>query len=190
MLVAMALFFMAVGILGSAVTQALRLAEMDRQVVVGSRDDEMRLGWFRDTIGLAVVPSIGNGEPFKGSDQAMSGTSLHSLDAANTGPGAFSWRIVFIPERGESELLYLANKGKPRVVFSWRGSNSRFRYLDESGNWASRWPANELNLGKPIGNPVAVPRAVVLEYGLDKKVVIAAIQNRSAPPPSLKELLK
>jgi hypothetical protein len=190
MLVAMALFFMAVGILGSAVTQALRLAEMDRREIVGARDDFMRLGWFRETIGLAVVPSPGNGEPFKGTSQAMSGTTLKSLDTANSGPGIFSWRIAFNQVRGESELHYVPGRGSPRVVFSWPGADGQFQYLDESGNWTNRWPATNRNAPAVDGVGTAIPRVVALEYGMEKKVLVAAVQNRSAPLPSLKELLK
>lgn len=182
MLVAMTIFFMAIGILSSAVTQALRLSEIDRNEAMGVRDGLMRLGWFRETVGLATMPSFGNGEPFKGNATAMSGTTLRSLDAANTGPGAFSWTIAFKSERGESELRYLSSKNSPSGVFSWAGSQGRFRYLDDAGRWVDRWPADER------ADATSMPLAVMFEYGAEQRVVLAAVQNRSLPPPSMKEL--
>ena len=73
------------------------------------------------------------------------------------------------------------------TAFSWTGSNGRFRYLDEAGNWRDQWPAEALGVH---ANDVTPPLAVGLEYGNDLRLLVVNIQNQSLPLPSLHELLK
>ncbi len=200
-LAAMAIFFMAIGILVSATSQALRLAEIERSEAVASRGAAMRLGWFRDTLAQTRVPADDVQKPFKGTTRQMSGSTGLSLTNPYGGPSKFSWELSFNAGSAETELRVTGGgeqrfgksfEGGPgEVVMSWPGSAGQFRYLDEEGRWQDQWPPFGLNPGKPgLPGYNLLPVAVMLEYGADRQVLVAAIQNRSLPPPSLKEMMK
>ncbi|MBL8510546.1 MAG: hypothetical protein JNM52_02775 [Betaproteobacteria bacterium] len=184
MLVSMTLFFMVAGILTSAITQAMRLAQASREEVTGSRDALMRLGWFRDTISLAVIDA-GADKPFKGSERSVAGFTHQSLNRDNAGPGAFEWRLAFNNGRAETELLYVADNQAAQVVYAWPGSSGKFRYLDATGQWHQQWPPFT---STGAGSNDAIPAAVELSYGNDAGVLLAAIQSRAQPLPALKDL--
>ena len=195
-LAAMAIFFMAIGILISGTAQALRLAEIERSEAVASRSTAMRLGWFREQVAQTYIPAEDRVTPFKADARQMSGTSGLSLAGIAGGPGPYSWRLAYNPQRGETEIqvdraeLQLDRRAAVRV-FSWPGDSGRFLYMDEAGDWQDQWPPFGLNPGK-LGVPGynLLPVAVMLEYGADRRVLVAAVQDRSLPPPSMKEMLK
>ncbi len=202
---AMTVFFMVIGILVSGVAQAMRLAEVGQAETTYSRDAAIRLGWFRDTVGLAIIPPLGSeqGPPLTGSARSLSGLTLQSLNTNSAGPGIFAWSLAFNSRTNETELQYesaaeasaqstaafdkFAGAKSYYTAFSWAGSNGRFRYLDEAGNWRDQWPAESLGARS---NDVTPPVAVGLEYGDNARLLVVNIQNRSVPPPSYKELLK
>ena len=192
---AMTVFFMVIGILVSGVAQAMRLAEVGQAETSYSRDAAIRLSWFRDTVGLAMTPAPELGSPLKGSARKLSGVTLQSLNTDSAGPGPFSWLLEFNARTNETELRYqntavidpFALANAQYTAFSWAGSNGRFRYLDEAGNWRDQWPAESLGVH---ANDVTPPLAVGLEYGNDLRLLVVNIQNRSLPLPSLQELLK
>jgi prepilin-type N-terminal cleavage/methylation domain-containing protein len=91
-------------------------------------------------------------------------------------------------------------------VASWEGSEGRFRYLDENAQWQDQWPpksiatlnlATNQNAGRSLTNPL-LPVAVELVYGGASTAangaaadsLIMAIQDRSRPVSSLRELLQ
>ncbi len=204
---AMVIFFMVIGILVSGVSQSIRLAEFSQSSATASRDAAIRLAWFRETVGLLVTPAYSS-EPqlqpnFAGNTRSLSGLTLQSLLSDSAGSGAFAWSLTFDPQTNETQLQYQAplpkqfrlevgavgavGDSKTYTAFSWSGSNGRFRYLDETGAWQDQWPAESLGLAARDTTP---PMAVGLEYGNDARMLVVAIQNRSYPLPSLKELLK
>jgi len=189
----MAIFFMVIGILISAAAQAMRLADVERTEAVASRDNAMRLGWFRDTISQSFIAPGPIVAPLNGSERAMSGVTGQSLTGTFGGPGKYKWELVFNQQRGETELHAAGDAGGAgdTAILAWPGVDGRFRYLDESGQWLDRWPPFGLN---PVRTDLPgynlLPAAVMLEYGRDRRVVVVRIQNRSLPPPSLKELLQ
>ncbi len=193
----MAIFFMAMGILISGTWQALRLAEFERSEAVQSRSDAMRLTWFRDSIGQTVIPTDEFiVPPFTADAQHMSGTTGLSLTHPQGGPGKYAWELQYNAARAETELRAAAggNGGQgekvSEKVFAWPGSQGRFRYLDEAGNWQDQWPPFGLNPGKiDLPGYNLLPQAVMLEYGADRRVLVAAIQDRTIPLPSLREIL-
>lgn len=202
---AMTVFFMGIGILVSGVAQAMRLAEVGQAQTTYSRDAAIRLGWFRDTVGLAIIPAQGSeqGPPLTGNTRNLSGVTLQSLNTNSAGPGTFAWALAFNSRTNETELRYEAvaessaqstaefdkfsGANLSYTAFSWAGSKGRFRYLDEAGDWLDQWPANALGTRS---NDVTPPLAVGLEYGDDARLLVVNIQNRSTPLPSYKELLK
>lgn len=201
---AMVIFFMVIGILVSGVSQSIRLAEFSQTSATAARDAAIRLAWFRETVGLLVTPAYSSGpqlQPnFAGTTRRLSGLTLQSLQSDSAGPGAFAWSLAFNPQTNETQLQYQAllpkqfrlevgalGDSKTYTAFSWLGSNGRFRYLDEAGVWQDQWPAEKVGLASQINTP---PAAVALEYGNDARMLVVAIQNRSYPLPSLKELLK
>ncbi len=189
-LAAMTIFFMVIGILISATAQAMRLADIERTEAVASRDNAMRLGWFRDTISQSFIPPGRIAAPFKGGERTMAGTTGQSLTGTFGGPGNYAWELAFNQQRGETELRAAGNAGAAAIL-SWPGAAGRFRYLDESGEWRDQWPPFGLNTVKTdLPGYNLLPVAVMLDYGNDRRVVVARIQNRSLPPPSLKELLQ
>jgi hypothetical protein len=189
MLAALTIFFLIMGILSSAVSQALRLVEIDKAEATHMRDTMMRLGWFRDTVSQAVISNGSSPIILAGSAQKFAGYTLGALDGANTGPGEFSWEISFDAARGESALQYVAPGSRPQSVFSWPGSNGRFRFLDEGGRWQEQWPPDTFGLRLNAAQPIpAMPEAIAFEYGAEPRIVVAALSNRLPAPPSLKEL--
>ena len=201
---AMVIFFMVIGILVSGVSQAIRLAEFGQTSATASRDAAIRLAWFRETVGLAVRPPYSSERQhqpnFAGNTRSLSGLTLQSLHSDSAGPGAFAWSLAFNPQTNETQLQYQAllskqfrlevvalADSKTYTAFSWLGSNGRFRYLDEAGAWQDQWPTETFGVATQTNTP---PVAVGLEYGNDARMLVVAIQNRSYPLPSLKELLK
>jgi len=189
-LVAMTIFFMVIGILVSATAQAMRLADIERTEAVASRNNAMRLGWFRDTIAQTFIAPGQLSAPFKGSERAMAGITGQSLSGKFGGPGNYAWELAFNQQRGETELRPGGEAGGTAIL-SWAGATGRFRYLDESGEWRDQWPPFGLKTFKTdLPGYNLLPVAVMLEYGSERNVVVAGIVNRSMPPPSLKELLQ
>jgi hypothetical protein len=88
------------------------------------------------------------------------------------------------------------------TVASWPGSDGRFRYLDENATWHEVWPprgAASVNAGQSLRRTNTyvspVPVAVELQTGSgssasNRDSVIIAIQDRSMPIPTLRELLQ
>ena len=112
---AMTIFFMGIGILVSGVAQAMRLAEVGQAQTTYSRDAAIRLGWFRDTVGLAIIPAQGSeqGPPLTGNTRNLSGVTLQSLNTNSAGPGTFAWALAFNSRTNETEL---AHKAQPSLI--------------------------------------------------------------------------
>jgi hypothetical protein len=204
-LTAMALFFMVAGILVSGVSQAIRVAEVGAVESSNSRDQAMRLAWFRETVGLTVLPPPGvkrldQAAPLIGDVRSVAGLSIAVPNANTRGPTAYRFEISFNAERGEGELKLMhasqrdgSGRNSTAVLAAWRGAEGRFSFLDEDGVWQDHWPAK----GKPIvAKPNRVPLrselplAIEFKYGLPAKSVVVAIQDRALPLPTLSELLK
>ena len=202
---AITIFFMVIGILVSGVAQAMRLAEFSQNSTATSRDAAIRIAWFRETVGLTIIPGY-SPEPlptFTGTERTMSGLTLQSLNTDSAGPGGFVWSLVFNSRTNETELQYqnkaqhtqqfrielnpAGNINDTFTAFAWPGSNGRFRYLDEGGNWRERWPAEILGAHAHDAKP---PLAVGLDYGNDSRMLVVNIQNRTVPLPSLNELMR
>lgn len=205
-LTAMALFFMVTGILVSGVAQAIRLAEVGSTESANARDQAMRLAWFRETIGLSVLPPPSSQQdpppPLVGDARNVEGLSINVPNAKTHGPTKYKFDIVFSPESGESQLRLesrenvsnlLKGMASSGVLASWRGSEGRFFFLDENNNWQERWPVASPGSNRSLKNasPTSpLPKAIELRYASPGKSVVVALQDRSIPPPSLAELWK
>jgi type II secretory pathway pseudopilin PulG len=205
-LTAMALFFMVAGILVSGVAQAIRVAEAGATESANARDQAMRLSWFRETIGLSVLPppssKLAPPPPLLGDARSIKGLSINVPNARSHGPTAYKIDIVFNAESGESQLrleslletpLTQKDPNSVGVLAAWRGSEGRFFFLDEAGVWRDRWPvldaaSTDGQKKLPLTSPL--PKAIEFQYGTPARSVIAAIQDRSIPPPSLAELMQ
>ncbi|MCE2724580.1 MAG: type II secretion system protein J [Burkholderiales bacterium] len=204
-LTAMALFFMVAGILVSGVSQAIRVAEVGAVESSNSRDQAMRLAWFRETVGLTVLPPPGmkpldRAPPLVGDVRSLAGLSIAVANAETRGPAPYRFEIGYSADKGEGELRLVDGSqqrgagSKPAAVLAaWRGAEGRFFFLDEDGVWQDQWPAR----GKPVaarstGAPLRseLPLAIEFKYGLPAKSVLVAIQDRALPPPTLSELSK
>ena len=204
-LTAMALFFMVAGILVSGVSQAVRVAEVGATESASTRDQAMRLAWFRETIGLTVLPPRRTnvpdpGPPLVGDARSVAGLSVAVPNARSKAPAAYLFDIQFSAETGESQLRLATSQSSgfasvqpSAILASWRGSEGRFYFLDEADVWQDRWPVKSAPISsKP---PVHVfrselPKAVELRYGAPSQSIVVAIQDRSIPPPPLSELMK
>jgi hypothetical protein len=202
----MALFFMVAGILVSGVAQAIRVAEVGSTESANARDQAMRLAWFRETIGLSVLPPptsrLDPPPPLVGDARSVEGLSINVPNAKTHGPTRYKFEVVFSADSGESQLRLESRENVPDllkdgassgVLASWRGAEGRFFFLDEDGVWQDQWPAR----GKPVaarstGAPLRseLPLAIEFKYGLPAKSVLVAIQDRALPPPTLSELSK
>jgi type II secretory pathway pseudopilin PulG len=205
-LTAMALFFMVAGILVSGVAQAIRVAEVGSTESANARDQAMRLAWFRETIGLSVLPPptsrLDPPPPLVGDARSVEGLSINVPNAKTHGPTRYKFEVVFSADSGESQLRLESRENVPDllkdgassgVLASWRGSEGRFFFLDEENNWQERWPAanagsNRSSKNAPLVSPL--PKAIELRYASPAQSVVVAIQDRSIPPPSLAELMK
>jgi len=207
-LTAMALFFMVAGILVSGVSQAVRVAEVGATESALSRDQAMRLAWFRETVALTVLPPRRTnvpdpGPPLIGETRSIAGLSIAVPNAPSRAPAPYKFEIQFSAETGESRLQLLTPTPTltPRgggaaagaMLASWRGSEGRFFFLDEDNNWQDRWPVQTPTVAvKPNASVLVsdLPKAIELRYGTPTHSVIVAIQDRSIPPPPLSELMK
>ena len=204
-LTAMALFFMVAGILVSGVSQAIRVAEVGSVESANSRDQTMRLAWFRETVGLTVLPAPGmkptdRTPPLIGDVRSIAGLSIAAPNSQTRGPSAYRFEIGFSAETGEGQLTLVDGNEqvgaelKPAAVLAaWRGSEGRFFFLDEDGVWHDQWPARgKAPAVRPNRAPLTseLPVAIEFKYGLPPKSVVVAIQDRALPPPTLEELMK
>ena len=202
MLTAMALFFMVSGILASGVSQAIRVAERGGVETTNARNQSMRLAWFREAIGLTMLPPNDirvavTPLPLVGDVRSVTGLSLQAFRAQSHAPGRYRFEIVFDATRGES-LLTMTNPtntndtaAQSRIeLASWRGSEGRFRYLDDDDRWQDVWPADP-SAPKDYSRS-QLPKAVELRYGdasgLTSQSIIVAIQDRALPLPTMREL--
>lgn len=206
-LTAMALFFMVAGILVSGVSQAIRVAEVGATESALSRDQAMRLAWFRETVGLTVLPprrtNLQEPPPLIGDARSIAGLSVAVPNSPSRAPAPYKFEIEFSAETGESRLHLFTSALTPAsrvgadrggaMLASWRGSEGRFFFLDEDNNWQDRWPLHATTIiAKPDAPVLAsdLPKAIELRYGTPPQSVIVAIQDRSIPPPPLSELMK
>ncbi len=204
-LTAMAIFFMVAGILVSGVAQAIRVAEVGGVETTRSRDQLMRLAWFREAIALTVLPPndltiLDPPPPMQGDLRQISGLSLQPYQPTSNAPGRYRFEIKYAPERGETGLYMVAAENDfvveanklDLLLASWLGSEGRFRYLDDDNKWHDRWPTTErLNRVRNFSRS-DLPKAVEIRYGGGRDVaansVVVAIQNRALPQPTLREL--
>jgi prepilin-type N-terminal cleavage/methylation domain-containing protein len=203
-LTAMALFFMVAGILVSGVSQAIRVAEVGAIETAAGRDQSMRLTWFREAVGLTVLPPAP--ADFKdrppsmvGNARTVFGLSLAVPNALTRGPSPYRFEIGFDADRGETVLQLFdssrSGESSPAVLASWRGGEGRFFYLDEDDVWQEQWPTRQvldrraalLAKGRLVSD---LPKMVELRYGDPPQSVAVAIQDRTIPPPPLSEMVK
>lgn len=212
-IVAMTLFFAVSGILASGVVQAMRLSESAATQTTISRDDALRLNWWRESVGLSVANGELKDKTFQGEPRRLRGFTLAQQDASDNASGQYEWALTFSPETGKTALAYvkppLANASLDGstmlTVTQWDGAVGGFRYLDGSGNWSDTWPARgiaTLDLprstaarthGAPAAAKALLPMAVEMTIGTPSggtSVVVVAIQDRSPPPPTLREMLQ
>lgn len=205
-LTAMALFFMVAGILASGVVQAIRVAEVGAVESTNARDQSMRLQWFRETVGLTVLPSmdpkiLDRPPPMLGTDRVFNGVSMRAQNTAVLAPAQYRFELKFDAASGQTQLVMadLARAfgadpaGRQMVLASWPGSRGNFRYLDDNNNWQDSWP-ERAQTGKTTDfSRSQLPKAVALEYGMSgspAKNVVVAIQDRALPLPSMRELMQ
>lgn len=203
-LTAMALSIMAAGIFSSALIQALRVAEVGSNETVKSRDQSMRMQWFRETIGLSELPAndpkvLDREPPLVGDARIVSGVSLVSQYSRSSAPSKYRFELKFDAASGETQLLLAdltplfadgARLGD-KVLASWIGSGGRFRYLSDDDFWLDTWPASAKLLGKTDFSHSQLPKAVELQYGAPDgttRSVVVAIQDRALPLLSMREL--
>jgi prepilin-type N-terminal cleavage/methylation domain-containing protein len=206
-LTAMAIFFMVAGILVSGVAQAIRVAEVGGAETTRTRDQLMRLAWFRETIALTVLPpndliQLDPPLPLQGNLRQVSGLSLQPYQYNSNAPGRYRFEIKFDPERGETglfmvspEAIYEYQSIQPSLLLaSWVGSEGRFRYLDENNLWHDRWPTVERLSRAKNYSQSDLPKAVEIRYGGSRDVasssVVVAVQDRALPLPTLRELMQ
>jgi len=206
-LTAMAIFFMVSGILVSGVAQAIRIAEVGGVETTRTRDQYMRLAWFRETIALTVLPAndltrLEPPPPMQGDLRQVSGLSIQAYRSNSNAPGEYRFEIKFDPERGETGLFMVApddnftalSDRQDLLLASWAGNEGRFRYLDENNQWHDQWPATELLAKTKNYRQSDLPKAVEIRYGGNREVtansVVVAIQNRALPLPTLRELMQ
>jgi prepilin-type N-terminal cleavage/methylation domain-containing protein len=204
MLTAMALFFMVAGLLVSAVTQSIRIAEQGAAQAVAVRDVGMRLAWFREAVGFTVLPppvKFADPPPLVGSARSVSGLSLALPSTSSRAPAAYTFEIGYDPQSGESQLQLLTTADASATargltstkeagaieLLRWRGSEGRFAYLDTDLQWRDAWPARASS-GATIGLS-ELPLAVELRYGFPAKSLVVAIQDRAPQPPRMRDLL-
>jgi hypothetical protein len=192
----MTLFFMVAGILVSGVSQAIRVADQGATQTANARDQAMRLAWFRDTIGLTVLPPrVSNPKieqiPLVGLPNSIAGLSIAVPNSQTHGPAPYFFEIGFSADTGESELRLKRDQSGavPAVFARWSGSNGQFFFLDEEGRWQERWPANA-STTNPARRTSPLPKAVELRYGDPPNSIVVAIQDRTIPPPPISELMK
>ncbi|NJR72105.1 MAG: prepilin-type N-terminal cleavage/methylation domain-containing protein [Gammaproteobacteria bacterium] len=206
-LTAMAIFFMVSGILVSGVAQAIRVAEVGGVEAARTRDQYMRLAWFRETIALTVLPpndltQLDPPPPLEGDLRQVSGLSIQTFRSNSNAPSQYRFEIKFDPERGESGLFMtmtattaITDEIQQSLPLStWAGSEGRFRYLDENNEWHDRWPSVERQVKAKSYSQSDLPKAVEIRYGGNRDVapnsVVAAIQDRALPLPTLRELMQ
>lgn len=200
-LTAMAIFFMVSSILVSGVAQAIRVAEVGGVETTRTRDQTMRLAWFRETVSLTVLPpndltQLDPPPPLEGDLRKVSGLSIQSFRANSNAPSKYRFEIKFDPERGETGLSMASfeENQSPLLLASWAGSEGQFRYLDENNQWHDRWPATDRATKIKIYSQSDLPKAVEIRYGGNRDVapnsVVVAIQDRALPSPTLRELMQ
>jgi hypothetical protein len=193
---------MVAGILVSGVSQAIRVAEVGATESIYSRDQAMRLAWFREAVGLTVLPPPGikpsdKSPPLIGDVHSIAGLSMAVPNAKTRGPTAYRFEIGFSADTGEGQLALVdltdrISAVSSTVLASWRGAEGRFFFLDEQGIWHDQWPSKQKPIVvRPAGAPLRseLPMAVELRYGVPAKSVVVAIQDRELPPPTLSEMM-
>ncbi len=205
-LTAMALFFMVAGLLTSAVVQAIRVADVGAVETTNARDQSMRLQWFRETIGLTVLPAvdpkaINPAPPLVGDMRSVNGLSLRTQSSQSLGPTKYRFELRFDATSGETQLQLIeleplfgdSEAGANLVLASWLGSSGRFRYLDNEDRWRDIWPERSSPGQATNFSRSQLPKAIELQYGASGgaiKSVVVAIQDRALPLPSMRELMQ
>jgi hypothetical protein len=174
-IVAMTLFFAVAGILASGVVQAMRLSESAATETTRSRDEALRLNWWRESVGLSIANGDLKEKSFQGEARRLRGYTLAQQDASGNSSGTYEWALSFSPETGRTALQYVvpplpdsrgARAGATNTaltVAEWDGAIGGFRYLDENGNWSDSWPTRGIadlnltrstppNIGRPAGS--------------------------------------
>ncbi len=206
-LVAVTIFFVVSGLLTSGVTQAFRISERGAVESAKSRDDAIRLAWFREAVGLSVADAELKERSFKGQARTFNGFTLAQLDGKGAAAGQYQWLIEFDAASGRTGLYYQVKRparvgslDQKFLVTDWSGSAGEFRYLDERGTWQNEWPPTFKSLSldsKAQLSNTTLPYAVELRYGEAflassnmPQSIIVAIQDRSPALPSLREILQ
>ena len=205
-LTAMALFFMVAGILASGVVQAIRVAEVGAVETTNARDQLMRLQWFRETVGLTILPpnnpkKLDRTPPLVGDARKLSGMSIQSHNKQTLAPAQYQFELKFDPSSGETKLYLIdlapefgrQNKQSDRLLAAWPGSEGRFRYLDDHDQWLASWPERTGSTAPTDFSRSQLPKAVELQYGaasVPLKSVVVAIQDRALPLPSMRDLMQ
>ncbi len=205
-LTAMALFFMVAGILASGVVQAIRVAEVGAVETTHARDQLMRLQWFRETVGLSILPpnspeKLDRTPPLVGDARKFSGMSIQSHNKQTLAPAQYQFELKFDPSSGKTKLYLIdlepefgrQNSQHDMLLAAWPGNEGRFRYLDDDDQWRASWPEQSGTVAPTDFSRSQLPKAVELQYGATNvplKSVVVAIQDRALPLPSMRDLMQ
>jgi prepilin-type N-terminal cleavage/methylation domain-containing protein len=187
-LATLTIFAIVMALLSTSLFQVARLAELSEQQTTQSRDDVIRLAWFKSTINAGVTDWAGGKHLFQGNARQVSGLTTRPLGTQYTGRTAFEWRLVYNATNGMTELRYRetaitapAWQDRPAaidiVTHTWAGNRGRFTFLQETGDFNETWlPILDPKLGTP-----ALPVGVMLEFGDTAQVAFITIADRSPP---------
>ncbi len=194
-LATLTVFAIVMALLSASLFQVAHLANLSETQTTQSRDDVIRISWFKTTVGGSVNDWVDGSHWFRGEARKISGLTVLPLQHGQAGRTVFSWRISYNPDTGMSELRYwesdmantsVANKIRPDeiLVHAWSGDSGRFSYLQGNGEFTEAWPV----LSAENSKLPSVPFGVLLEYGEQPQSAFSSIRDRSFAPVRAKDI--
>lgn len=176
MLVTLVIVSLVAGIAWQAMGQLARIERLLEQGQMQSLAQAVRAEWVRNALASLLPGSPPGDERFRATATELQGLSAEVPRWPMPGLALLRLRLDHDVAR-DTTALQVIDDGPQQdgagdaatPLLSWPGSEGRFRYLDEHGEWLDRWP--------PEGraDAPALPKAVLLETGVPElRLVLAA----------------
>lgn len=183
-LVVLIIVGMVSGILFQALQNAFQLQARFGVELLRAQQGQMATDWYRQCVQGLYPDYLDGASPFAGAERKFSGLSTRPLNDDSGAPTAVTWEIDDPDSDSVMVLSYRDGRGTTPVL-SLRGTQARFRYLDEEQKPHERWPPE---LGKHKQLPTHIVLDVQGPYG--KQSIVATPMGPVSPPVRVQDALK
>ncbi len=190
MLVTLLIVSLVAAIVWQAMGQLARIEGLLEQGQMQGLAQTVRGEWVRSALASLMPGTPDSAERFQGSATELSGLSADVPRWPAPGLAVLHLRLVRDAE-GRSTVLQLVDDAAdgsttgPVVtpLLSWAGSEGRFLFEDDQGQWQDQWPPLSLKKAPPL------PRAVLLQTGLpEMRLLVAAPVTSEVQMPGRRQL--